>query len=187
MTTKIVTPPAALAVSLVDAKLSLREDGSDNDILIEAWIRGVTAYAEHYTGRSFGPRPVRVTLDAFPTACRGTGAICLDFPPVASVESVTFRDTADVLQTLDPADYIVDAVSEPGWIVPAPGRIWPLTFDRIDSVTVNYTAGGDIPATLRLYVMAKLSEQFDQTAWVKADTIQSSFIDKLLDPLKVYS
>ena len=185
MTTKQVTPPAALAVSLADAKLSLREDGTDKDILITAWIQGITAFAEHYTGRSFAPRPMRVTLDKFPMVDGGPGAICLDGSPIASVESVAFLDAAGVQQTLDPADYIIDFESEPGWIVPAPGLDWPATFDRIGAVTVNYTAGAEIPHALRLYVLAKLSEEFDKPD-AKRGTIGPSFIDNLLNCLKVY-
>lgn len=187
MTTKIVTPPVALAVSLEAAKLSLREDGTDKDALISAWISGITNYAEHYTGRSFVNRQVRATLNEFPA-----GAIFLDAPPLVSVNAIRYYDENGTLQTLDPQDYVVDIESEPGNVAIADGLAWPLTLPRSGSVMVDYTAGygvsdSSIPEDIKLYILAKLAEQFDQGDWVKKDTVQSSFIDRLLDPKKMYS
>lgn len=193
MTTKVLTPPTEMPVTLEEAKLALREDGSEKDALIRTWIMGVTQYAEHYTGRAFISRPVRVTLDSFPVGERGgTGAIFLDLLPAASVEGIQFYDADDALQTLDPQDYVIDLVSEPGCIVPARGKGWPVTADRINAVMCDFTAGYGanstaIPEGIKLYVVAKVAEQFGQSDWVKADTIQSSFIDRLLDPWKVYA
>lgn len=187
MTTKIVSPPAALAVSLAAAKLSLREDGTEKDALISAWIGGVTNYAEHYTGRSFVNRPMRATLDAFPV-----GQIALDAPPLVSVNAVRYYDENGALQTLAPQDYVVDLETEPGNVAIADGLIWPATLARSGAVMVDYTAGygvsdSSIPEDIKLYILAKLAEQFDQGDWVKKDTVQSSFIDRLLDPKKVYA
>lgn len=193
MTTKILTPPAEMPVTLEEAKLSLREDGAEKDALIRAWILGVTEYAEHYTGRSFIHRPVRVTLDTFPVDARGRpGVIFLDFVPAASVTNVRFLDANDVQQTVDPQDYVTDLVSEPGCVVIARGKAWPVTSDKINSVTCDYVAGysadsSGIPGGIKLYILAKLAEQFDQSQWVRNDTIQSSFIDRLLYPYQVYA
>jgi uncharacterized phiE125 gp8 family phage protein len=192
MTTKLVTPPAALAVSLEDAKLSLREDGSDKDALIIAWIKGITAYVEHYTGRALIHRQMRVTLDAFPTTCAGgSGAIAFDHPPTASVDSIRFLDLGGTLQTLDPQDYLADLVSEPGYAVVATSKAWPATLDRINAVTADYTAGysadsSGIPEGVKLFILAKLVEQFDVAARLEKDTVQSSFLDRLLDPYRMY-
>lgn len=46
-----------------------------------------------------------------------------------------------VQQTLAPADYVLDAVSEPATCART-GRVWPSTQSgRINTVTVDYTAG----------------------------------------------
>ena len=184
MPTRLITPPAALPVSLAEAKLNLRIDGNEQDSLIEAWIHGITAHAEHLTGRSFVNQTWRVTLDEFPDA--------IELPvPVSSV-TIKFLDEAGVEQTLDPADYLVDSASEPGYAVPNVGKAWPTTYDRINAVNVDVVAGygsseSDIPKGIKLYILAKLVEQYDPAIKAEKDTVQSSFIDRLLDPYKVYA
>lgn len=185
MTSRLLTGPAALAVSLDRAKENLRIDGSDMDALVTGWLAGVIAYAEHYTGRAFIHQAWRVTLDGF------SGAIRIPVSPVATVTSLKYLDAAGVEQTLDPLDYYVDTVSEPGCVVPAPGTEWPDTYDRINSVVADVVCGygaadTSTPPGIALFILAKLTEQFDPATKVEKDTVQSSFIDHLLDRYKVY-
>ena len=185
MPTRLIIPPAALPVSLAEAKLNLRIDGNEQDSLIEAWIHGITAHAEHLAGRSFINQTWRVTLDKFPDA--------IELPPkVSSVTSLKYLDEEGTEQTLDPADYIVDSVSEPGYLVPGVGKSWPSTYDRINAVYCDVVSGygasyTDVPPGLRLYILAKLTEQFDPSVRVEKDTVQASFIDSMLDRYKVWA
>lgn len=188
MTTRIVTPPAALAVSLESAREAARANGTDMDAQIAIAVRGITAAeAEHITGRAIINRPVRITLDAFPVLkSGGYGPICVEPPPLASVTSVKYLDIDGIEQTLDPADYIVDAVSEPGWIVPAPGKAWPATLDRIDAVTVDVVCGygpddTTTPDAFRDYILSRVWERF-----APAGTPESPYLVRGLDSLKVY-
>lgn len=186
MTFKLITPPAALAVSLADAKLALRVDGNEQDALITAWTAGITEHAEHYTGRAFVNQTWRYTADSFPTAIK------LQYAPVASVTSIKYLDVNGVLQTLNPADYFLDNSTEPGYIVPQVGKAWPATYGRINSVMVDYVAGygpddTTVPPSVKLFIQAKLVEQFDSAVRLEKDTVQASFIDRLLDRMKVYS
>ena len=130
MTTRSITPPAGLAVSLVAAKETLRIMQADTslDVSISLCIKAIIADTEHQLERSLINQGWRLTLDEFPDALR------LDYPPLVSVQSVTYYDVDNVLQTLDPADYLVDAVTEPGYIVPARGKSWPATCDRINEI-----------------------------------------------------
>ena len=186
MTARQITPPASLAVTLEAARANLRVDGGDMDALITGWIEGITATAEHELGRALITQGWRVTLDAFPAAIR------LEMPPAALVRSVKYIDAAGVLQTMDIADYVLDAVSEPGYVVPAPGKAWPATAPRVNAVMVDYTCGyGDTaastPANVRLYILAKLVEQFDPATRMERDTVQSNFVGRLLDACRVYA
>jgi uncharacterized phiE125 gp8 family phage protein len=185
MTMQQVGAPPAMAVTLAEAKEALRIDADDMslDILIGLWIQGVTAEAEHTTGCCFVNRPMRVTLDAF------SGAVRLA-APTYSVESVSFRDVAGALQVLDPQDYFVDKVSRPGYVVPAAGRSWPSTRD-INAVVVDFTAGfgrdaSATPDCARLYIVARLIEQWEPSTKDFKATSQSQYITRLLDPIKVY-
>ena len=193
MTSRLLTPPAALAISLDDAKASLRIDPTGDaaadaatDMLVTAWIAGITAHAEDYMGQAIITQMWRVTLDAFPKA------IMLPKPPVISVDSVKYLDENGVQQTLDPADYVLDKESKPGWLVPAYGKTWPTTYDQVNAVTVDVQCGsGDddasVPPKIRLYLLAKLREQYDPAVRPEKDTVQASFIDRLLDFEMIYA
>jgi uncharacterized phiE125 gp8 family phage protein len=186
MTARLITPPTGLPVTLDEAKANMGIDGTDQDAVLTAWIMGVTAYAEQMTHRAIMQQGWRVTLDAFPDAIR------LEAPKLLSVQSVNFVDAAGADQVLDPADYRVDTVSEPGYIVPARGKAWPVTYDEINAVSVDYTCGygnapADVPAGIRLFILAKLREQFDPAVRVEKDTVQATFIDRLLDQYVVYA
>lgn len=179
MTYRLITPPAVLAVPLADAKANLRITANDQDMLITAWIEGITSHAEHLIGSAIINQTWRVTIDAFPDA--------IQIPPNTSTATVKYLDSAGVEQTLNPADYVIDTAL--WYIVPAPNKAWPETYDRINSVNVDVVCGfgaaaTDVPKEIKLYLLAKLSEQFDGD---KPDTVQASFIDSLLDRSKTYS
>jgi uncharacterized phiE125 gp8 family phage protein len=185
MTTQQIGAPVALAVTLAEAKETLRIDDDDTslDALIGIWIRGVTAEAEHTARCYFVNRPMRVTVDAFSPALRLVA-------PVYSVESVKYIDASATQQTLDPLDYFTDKVSRPGYVVPAAGRAWPATA-RINAVTVDFTAGygpdeTTVPDCARLYILARLAEQWEPSTKDFKATSQSQYIARLLAPLKVY-
>lgn len=195
MTTRPTTPPASLAVSMAMAKESLRieQDDTSLDATITLWIKGITLQVQHKIGRALISQGFTATLDGFPLRrCGGAGAIRLDYPPIVSVDSIQFYDADNALQTLDPADYTVDTVSAPGYIVPAAGKAWPAAFARINAVTIPYRAGhgatsADVPENVQLYIVARLLEQFDPVTREFRDTVQSVFAARLLDACQVYS
>jgi uncharacterized phiE125 gp8 family phage protein len=136
MTTRLIAPPAALAVSMEAARLAARVDveadgTSPMDAAVAQAVRTFTEEAEHATGRAFITQTWRLTLDQF------NGAIRLENSPLVSVVSVKFYDIAGAQQTLDPQDYVADTASEPGYVVPASGRTWPATAARINAVHVR--------------------------------------------------
>lgn len=181
MSLKMIIPPAALAVSLDDARTSARVDGEEHDAELRLVVEAYTREAEHETGRAFVERTYRLTLDAFPAAIR------LDKPPILTVAHVKFFDEAGVQRTLDPQDYLLDAESEPGFLVPGPGRGWPATQARVNAVEVVYTCGygaddAAVPANAKGYILGRVSEHF-----APAGTPKNEFLGKLLDELRVYS
>lgn len=188
MTTRQIAAPAALAVSIEEARETLRLDDESLDATMTLHIKGITREAEHVTGRAFVNRPCRVTLDSFQDAIR------LDHPPIASVESVRYMDDAGAWQTLDPADYRVDSVSAPGYVMPARGKAWPSTADEVNAVEVNYTAGygpdhATVPEEAQNYILAKLQVQFEPASGGSGSVgkpFNVGYMDGLLDSLKVY-
>jgi len=191
VTTRRTTAPLGLAVSLAEAKETLRIESADTslDATIILWLKAITREAEHKTQRSFVSQGWRVTLDAFPAAIK------LDYAPIISVQSVKYYDENNVQQTLSPLDYFLDSVSEPSYIVPSPGATWPATFSKINSVEVDYTAGygvdeTNVPETAQNYILAKLSVQFDPAVAGSVTTVAQpftvSYLDRLLDEIRIY-
>lgn len=159
MNERLILAPAALAVSIDAARRAARASGAALDAELEDKVRGITEDAEHLTGRAFISQTWQLTMDAFPPAIK------LPHPPIVSVDHVKFYDAAGVLQVLDPQDYMVDTASEPGWILPAPGRAWPATAARINAVEVQYVCGyGDdytsVPPAIREYITGMLENHY---------------------------
>lgn len=186
MTTRQISSPALMAVTLADAKTALRIDQDDSafDAQIAIWVAGITQEAEHITERAFVNRPMRVTLDQFEDAIRLSA-------PTFSVESVQFVGLDLVKHELDPADYYADTTTEPGYIVAARGRAWPAVGAGVNTVTVDYTAGygpdaTTTPPAAKLYILARLLEQWDPVVKEFKETVKSNFVARLLDSLKVY-
>lgn len=186
MTIRELSPPAALAVTLAEAKDQLRIDQGDTafDTHLATWIAGISQEAEHVTGRVFVNRTMRVTLDGFEPSIRLSA-------PTFSVESIKFIDVDGQQQVLDPADYFADQVTEPGYVMPQVGRAWPATLARANAVTVDFTGGygpdaTTTPPAAKLYILARLVEQWDPVVKEFKQTARSNFIPRLLDGLKVY-
>lgn len=180
MTDRLITPPAALPVSMEDARTAARVSGTDLDSEIISKVATITEELEHEIGRAIITQLWRVTLDDFEDAIR------LPMPPVRSVTSVKYLDTSGVEQTLDPADYYADLITEPSYVVPAAGRAWPTTFDRINAVSVDVVCGyGDTeastPSGIKGYILARIAEEF-----APAGTPKSEHLCRLLDRYKVY-
>lgn len=142
-----------------------------------------TAAAADRLQRTLVPTRYQLTLDSFPTA------IELSYPPVLTVESVQYVDVYGDLQTLDPQDYTLDNVSEPGYLVPAFGRAWPATQCHINTVQVVYTAGypaGTVPEPVQQWIMLAAGDLSEQTSRSSdKPAVPQSFADALLDTYKV--
>jgi uncharacterized phiE125 gp8 family phage protein len=190
MSTSQVSAPVAMAVSMSDVAEALRLDAdvlAALTITLGLTVRAITQEAEHKIQRSLINRSMRVTLDRFPAG----GAIRLDRGPVSEDPTVEFRDIAGEMQTLDPQDYEIDNSGLPSWIVPAVGKAWPETMERLNSVTVDYTAGygttaDAVPECARQYILLRLLDLWDPTSRKFGETAASVFADSLLDSLKVY-
>lgn len=138
MAFKVTTAVATEPVTLVEAKLHLRVDTSDEDALITALITAARQFAEHYTGRALAPQTLEMALDAFP-ACNGD--ILLDMPPVATVTYIKYTDEDGTEQTLSASDYAFSLYGDARRISLAADAEWPATDAIADAVRVRYVTG----------------------------------------------
>lgn len=136
---KVITAVTAEPVTLAEARLHLKADSdTSEDSLITAWITAAREVAEHYTGRALAPQTLEMALDGFSAT---DGEIVLAMPPVASITSLKYTDTAGVEQTLSPSAYALSLYGDSRKVAPTYGNYWPSTQDIPDAVRVRYVAG----------------------------------------------
>lgn len=184
------TPPAYLPLTLAEAKLHLRVDGTDEDALILAFIGAAVDTCQQITGRSLMAQAWKLTIDDF------ADEINLPWPQVQAVQSVQYKDADGVTQTLASTVYelVGDAIHR------VPEQTWPTTWPGAGSVLVNYTAGygaGNeaaqqaavpygIKAWLLLTVGTLYANRESVQTGVSVAALPDRFTDSLLDRFKVY-
>ena len=89
--------------------------------------------------RALMPQTWELWLDAFPSDPEKL-AIELPLSPLQSVTSIKYLNAALAEITLSTSLYTVDAVSEPGMVVPGEDG-WPETGDTINAVKIRFVAG----------------------------------------------
>jgi uncharacterized phiE125 gp8 family phage protein len=142
------------------------------DDLISLQITAARELVESYTGRQLVTATFKLTLDAFPCLIR------LPRPPLQAVTTVKYYDTDGVLQTVDAADYQVDATAMPGTLSPAYGVSWPASRWQPAAVEIVYTAGfgataASVPAMLRQAILLTVAHWYTNREAVITGTIAS--------------
>lgn len=170
MSLVLETAPAVPVVSAADMKRYLHgvaESETDPDVL--ALVAAATEYGQTALGQQFITATWELIDWAFPGEFELT-------PPLQSVVSIKYYDTADVEQTLAAAAYDVNTNHKPGLVCPAPGYSWPSVYDRYDAVTVQFKAGyghaaADVPDNIVLAVKALAAHYYEQRGVVVTGTI----------------
>jgi uncharacterized phiE125 gp8 family phage protein len=185
MTLRRTVDAATEPITTAEAKAHLRVIGSVDDTMIDALVKACRLIAENDLRRSLITQTWTKTLDEFPDA------IELAYPPIISVTSVKYYDTAGAQQTLAPALYALDAQSEPGWIVPAYGEAWPDTLATINAVEVIYDTGygaaADVPQAIKQWILLQVGHLYEnREATVPGVSIAPlPFAGSLLDGYRV--
>lgn len=148
---QVVTPPdALLAATDLQDQLKVIDDDLQS-ALVDEYIAAAVEFIETQTTHCFKPKVYLYCLDRWPyqgvagwsnSSYPTNGVLQLTRGPLISVQSVKYINTAGVLTTLAPADYIVDAISRPARIWPARFTYWAQT-DVVspNAVQVAFTAG----------------------------------------------
>ncbi len=131
------TGPATTAISLAEAKAFLRVDSDydDDDAYITSLIGVATNVVEQFTRRRLITQTYNIYYDEFPPF------MDLQVGNVASVTHVKYYDTDNTLQTLNTSEYDVDIRVKPGRIYQAEDGNFPDTYERANSVEVEFIVG----------------------------------------------
>ena len=181
-----ITQPAVEPVSLADVKDAGRIDGTEFDAQLAILITAIRLQAEHNLGRRLITQTVELVLDAFPS----TDDIDLLLPNAQSITSVKYYDAAGTQQTLDPAAYSLDSDSPTCWLLAVSD--WPATKDVANAVRIRYVVGygpaaADVPANVRLWIIANVLQALDAPSGQAPQTMQPmAYVDRLLDTEMVH-
>lgn len=142
MSLQLVTPPTQEPLTIADARAQCRIDLTDEDVLLLGYIQAARDQLETEMRRQFLTATYRYGCDTF----GGHHCLRLPRPPLQSVTSVSYIDTAGATQTLATTVYGVDTLSEPGKIYLKEGQSWPSLREQPNAVQVVYVAGWPSPA-----------------------------------------
>lgn len=160
--TIVTVKPDGHPLSVCEAKRQLRLEPDDTDQ--DDHIADLCAAAHRKIERELGYPILRQTrathLSGFPR-----GPIWLGGGDSASILSISYRDTSNAVQTLDAADYSLDAVSRVAQVYPAPLKSWPSTTCTPGAVIVEWQAGWTVPSEVPedlIHAMKLLVGHWDQ-------------------------
>lgn len=163
MILKLITAPTTEPITLAEAKAQLRVLHSDEDALIEALIVAARMSVEGVLRRALFSQTWEYSLAQFPAKAE----LRLPLPPLQSVTSVTYYDTAGTTATFaTTGNWYADTASEPGRIVLNDGISWPSSSLRPGiGVVVRYIAGystvASIPQTWKQAIMLLIGHYYE--------------------------
>lgn len=154
----LVTGPTIEPVTLAEAKAQCHVDIPNDDALIAGYILDARDYVERETQRAIitqtfdfkaAPSAWSGGSESWPVYWDGSCAeyrvgILLPKPPLQSITSVSYVDTAGATQVLAADQYQVvkaNGDSHEGLIVPAYGVVWPAVRTMPEAITVRFVAG----------------------------------------------
>jgi uncharacterized phiE125 gp8 family phage protein len=187
MSLKLITAASTPAVTLAEAKLHLRVDGTDDDSLITAMVSAATQVAEQMTNRALSEQTWEITLDHFPCSFNLTRA------PVASITSLKYYDIDGTLQTLASSAYVLDNSNDygPARVTPAYMEIWPGARSQAAAVALRYVAGyataSVVPESIKSWIKLQVGAMYEnRQAEGARQSYALGFADRLLDRYKVW-
>jgi len=177
--------------NIADASLgaAVPSDNTTGDAQILRFIKSAREEAEKRMRRYLITQTLDAYFDSFPD-CDRSGNRMVKLPPLQSVTAITYVDTDGIEQTLDVAQYQVDATGDCGRIIPAYGYDWPSTRDQMNAVKIRFIAGygaaADVPEPIKDWIKQRVKQKYDQPDAINIGNIVTemprSFVDGLLDP-----
>lgn len=165
----VATAPATEPLTVAEAKAHLRLEHDGDDDLVSRILTAAREDAEAFLNQTLVSTTYDVYWDNFPgqgdDARSGPGydeadRYALEVPrsPLVSVTHVKYYNAGGTLTTLTVnTDYTVDAVSNPGRIVPAYGTSWPVARVIPNAVTARvvcgYGAAAAVPSAIKSAIL----------------------------------
>lgn len=181
MTVVVVTPRSdALLIDIDTIKKHLKVEHVDDDDLITLYAQGVTSWLDGpagWMGHALGPQ----TLSAELCAPASRREIPLPFPPVTSIEEITWVDASGETQTVPDDEYELFA----NRVRLTPGSAW-----RARLLTVKFIAGyaaNSLPKDIAAAILLMTGDLYANRETAVVGTISASVAmtttaERLLSP-----
>lgn len=190
MALSLYTGPTTEPVSVEEARLHVRQDGTSDDDVIRALITASRENVEQITRRALITQTWDYYLNAFPFGDR----IEMPLPPLVSVTHIKYTDDAGVQWTMSSSDYIVDTYSHPGQVVLADGASWPsASLQPVNGVVTRFVAGygdaDDVPYGIKAAIKLMIGHLYEnREASLASRSVQvlPFGIESLLASYRVY-
>ena len=149
MAITVFTAPTVEPLSTAEAKSHLRVTSSDDDTLIDSYVKSARDIFQDVSHRALLTQTLEYSFECWPSG----RVLELPRPPLQSVTSVAYTDTDGNSQTLAATEYAVDTRAIVGRIVLGKDKTWPSLDDIANAVVVKYKAGygaaaTDVPPTI---------------------------------------
>lgn len=168
------TAPTVEPLTLAEARSFIKQDSTDDDNVISLLIKAAREVCERVTGRALCTQTWRMVLDQFPA-----WEIWLPKPPLQSISSIIYLDSAGTSTTLSSALYRVDTTSEPGMVEPAYASVWPSTYGVSACVQITFVCGygltSAIPPNIKERLLAYVSHRYDRRGEFDLEFCESLF------------
>ena len=159
---RIVTAPAAAAVTLAEAKMQSSVTFADDDTLIEnIYIKSATKSCEQVLQRKLITQTWKMFLDSWP------GYIEVLFGDLQSVTHIKYTDLDGVQATFSNTKYDVDTISVPGRIFLKNGESWPSdTLNAVNPIEIQFVTGygataASIPEDIRHAILLTADHAYE--------------------------
>jgi uncharacterized phiE125 gp8 family phage protein len=161
MSLTLISPPAAVPISLAELKAQCRAFEPDEDAVLAGYVRSATDHIEATTGLRLITQAWSWSVDWLPV--RMNGYLRLPLAPAQSVTSITYLDANGAEQTLDPVVFTLNG----GRVALAPNKAWPSVWHGLDVATITFVVGfGDdhnaVPEAIRQAVQMLAAYWFAQ-------------------------
>ena len=188
MTYVLITPPAAEALMLAEAKAHLRLDTDDENDLVARLIVVAREHLERTAGLCLMTQHWRLHLDSISE----DGVIPIAKGPVQGIESITVYDGDGQPTELGLQGHALDGVRRPARLML---RHRPTSGRAVNGLEIDFVAGfgataNDVPDTLKRAMLTHVAQMFSCRGVVAIDD-QPALIppgyDRLVGPFLIRS
>lgn len=176
---KLITAPAALPVSVAEAKAHMGVTFSNDDTIIEIYLNSAIALCEQILQRKLITQTWAMFLDSWPTYIK------VLFGDLQSVTHIKYTDTDDTQATFSSDYYTVDTSSVPGRVYLNNGESWPTATLRdatpieVQFVTGYGDASTDIPSDIRGAILLTTAHFYENRENFLVSNLQSMTVEEI--------